>query len=124
MGKQNKQATKAPTTPATPVASATLTPTTAPAATQATNPALAQAYTLGKAYNVRPNTAADNAATWALLTACVQANGGTATRAQLQAAAATRNHVNMVGYCIRRQWLVPATVVPATSAPVANATAS
>lgn len=82
-----------------------------------TNALLAQPYTVGKPYNVRPNTAADNAATWALIAATLQANGGAATRAQLQAAVLPRNHVSMVGYAIRRGWLVPAT--PSTTpAPV------
>ena len=88
-------------------------PTTTAAAPQApvvvptTNPLLAQAYSAGKPYNVRPNTAADNSATWALLQGVLKAGGGTATRAELQAAALQRNHVSFVGYAIRRGWLVP-----------------
>ena len=83
--------------------------TPAPAATAApANSLLAQAYTLGKPYNVRPNTAQNNAASWQALQACIAANGGTATRAQLLAAMQPLNHAPMVGYAIRRGWLAPA----------------
>jgi hypothetical protein len=86
--------------------------TTAPAATQAaaqpTNPLLQQVFTLGKPYNVRPNTAQNNAASWAAITAALQANGGKATRAELLAAMQPLNHAPMVGYAIRRGWLAPA----------------
>lgn len=90
--------------PKTPATQAATTPATVPA----TNNLLAQPYKLGKPYNVRPNTAQDNAASWQLITACIAANGGTATRAQLLAAMAPRNHAPMVGYAIRRGWLTPA----------------
>jgi hypothetical protein len=71
-------------------------------------------YKLGKAYNVRPNTAQDNARSWQAIQQCIAANGGQATRAQLHAAVQQFNHVPMVGYAIRRQWLTVAT--PSTQA--------
>jgi hypothetical protein len=94
------------------MAKATNTPK-APATTQAAGPSttnnlLQQVYTLGKPYNVRPNTAQNNAASWQAITAALQANGGTATRAQLLAAMQPLNHAPMVGYAIRRGWLAPA----------------
>lgn len=114
MSKRNRTTTPAApaATPAAPVA----TPAAAPAPT--TNALLAQAYGLGKAYNVRPNTAQDNALSWQLLTQCIQSNGGSATRQQLEQAVADRNHKPMVGYAIRRGWLAP--VAPTTPAPSAQ----
>lgn len=87
----------------------------APQAAPATNPILAQAYTLdgAKAYNVRPNTAQDNAASWELIKACIAKNNGSATRAQLLEAVKDRNHAPMIGYCIRRGWIVPVPAAPA-----------
>lgn len=91
-----------------------------------TNPLLAQVFTLqgAKAYNVRPNTGQDNARSWQAIQQCIQANGGQATRAQLNAAVAPFNHLPMVGYCIRRGWVVPVQAQPAaaptTPAPAAQ----
>lgn len=96
-------------TPTTNAAGPAVAPTAPPAAVPAAlNPLLAQQLQNGKAYNVRPNTASDNAATWALLQGALTAAGGKLTRAELQAVAQQRNHVNFVGYAIRRGWLVPA----------------
>ena len=94
--------------------------TPAPAVQAATtNPLLAQVFTLAgaKAYNVRPSTAQDNARSWQAIQQCIQANGGQATRAQLNAAVAPFNHTPMVGYCIRRGWVVPVAATPAPSTP-------
>lgn len=89
--------------------------TTAPAAPAAAAPQgtvnalLAQPLKVGKAYNVRPNTAQDNAATWQAICAALQAApGNTLTRQQLHEVAAQRNHVPFVGYCMRRGYLVNA----------------
>lgn len=82
----------------------------------AANPITNTLYTLqgAKAYNVRPNTAQNNAATWEAITAAFAANGGQLTHAQLLAAVAPFNHAPMVGYCIRRGWVAPvATTAPA-----------
>lgn len=73
-----------------------------------TNPALQVVYKAGKPYNVRPGTAQDNARSWQAVQACLTANGGQATRAQLHACVAQYNHVPFVGYAIRRGWLAPA----------------
>lgn len=117
MSKRNK--TRTTTTPAAlqaPAADEQAVPTTTAAPAQApapvvvaptTNPLLAQAFKAGKPYNVRPNTAADNSATWELVKATLAANEGTATRAALQDAVKARNHVSFIGYAIRRGWLVP-----------------
>jgi hypothetical protein len=117
MGKRNRT-TNTPAAPAAAPTTTVVAPTTAVAApvanatvanTTASNPQLAQLLTVGKAYNVRPNTAANNAATWQLLVSTLQANGGQATFAQLQAVAqAQRNHASFVGYVVRRGYLVPA----------------
>ena len=63
-------------------------------------------YTAGKPYNVRPNTARNNAAVWQAIQAALAANGGTATMAQLTAACQPHNNTPFVGYCLRRGWLV------------------
>jgi hypothetical protein len=93
-------------------------PQAAPAPTPvvAANPITNTLYTLqgAKAYNVRPNTAQNNAQSWQAIQACIQANGGQATHAQLLAAVSPFNHAPMVGYCIRRGWVAPvATTAPA-----------
>lgn len=121
MAKHNRKAKATPTTteqvaPTTPAPLATTpttvvapaAPSTTPAATQASNPILAKRYKAGKPYNVRPNSSRDNAATWDLITKALAANEGVATRAQLQEAVKERNHVDMVGYAIRRGWLAEA----------------
>ena len=94
--------TKAPKAPAAPAAPA------APVAPSTSNALLAAVYKVGKPYNVRPNTAQNNAASWQVLLNTITANGGSATRAQLVAALAPLNHAPMVGYAIRRGWLAPA----------------
>jgi len=62
-------------------------------------------YTLGKPYNVRPNTQRDNAAAWQLVQGALAAHGGQATLAQLQEALAAHNNTPFAMYCVRRGWL-------------------
>lgn len=106
-----------PAAPAAPPAA----PAAPPANAAPTNSALTVVYAAGKAYNVRPGTAQDNSRSWQAIQACLQANGGTATRAQLHAAVSQYNHVPFVGYCIRRAWLVPQAATPAPQAQPAPA---
>lgn len=114
MGKRNRTTTQpaapaATTTAVVAPATAVATPVANATVANTTNPQLAQLLVVGKAYNVRPNTAANNAATWQLLVSTLQANGGTATFAALQQVAqAQRNHASFVGYVVRRGYLVPA----------------
>lgn len=118
---QTKPAAPAPSTTTAPVQAPApaATTTAAPAQALATNPLLAQIFTLAgaKAYNVRPNTAQDNARSWQAIQDCIKQNGGQATRAQLLEAVKPFNHGPMVGYCIRRAWVVevPKVVAPAPS---------
>lgn len=99
--------------PAAPAQAAPTTPAAAPSAAP-TNAALQVVYKAGKPYNVRPGTAQDNSRSWAAVQAVLQANGGQATRAEIQAAVAQFNHAPFVGYAIRRGWLAPA--APTTTA--------
>jgi hypothetical protein len=106
MAKNKPQAPQAPAQGTQAPAAPAQAPAT-PANATPVNSALAVVYKAGKVYNVRPGTAQANDRTWQALQAVLQANGGQATRAQLQAAAAPYNHVPFVGYCIRRGWLAP-----------------
>jgi hypothetical protein len=63
-------------------------------------------FTLGKPYHVRPATAYDNAASWALIQKALAT--GPQTQAQLLELVAPRNHKTFVGYAIRRGWLAVA----------------
>lgn len=104
MGKGKQQATQAAP------AATQATQTQAPAATTAApvNTALSVVYAVGKAYNVRPGTAQDNARSWAAIQGVLQAKGGQATRADLVAAVTPFNHAPFVQYAIRRGYLVVA----------------
>lgn len=82
--------------------------TSAPVSAAPTNAALQVVYKAGKPYNVRPDTAQDNARTWDALSAKLSASGGQCTRADLVAVAQQFNHAPFVGYAIRRGWLAPA----------------
>lgn len=87
------------------VASTTTGATQAPA-TQA-NPQ-SQLLQLGKPYNVRSGTAYNNHASWQVVVAYLQQNGGQVTLAALQQhLQATRNHYGFAGYCLRRGYLAP-----------------
>lgn len=115
--KHTAQQSATPTQPA-PAAPQAAQPAT-PAATSAApvNSALAVLLQAGKPYNVRTGTAQANDRSWQAIQAVLAANGGQATREQVQAAVAPYNHVPFVGYCIRRGWLVPV-----ANATVANTT--
>lgn len=117
VGKQRKvnamaKPNRTTTAPAAPQATTT-TPATAPSAAP-TNAALAVVYKVGKAYNVRPGTAQDNARSWAAVQAVLAEKGGAATRGDIVTAVQQFNHAPFVGYAIRRGWLVPA--APSTTA--------
>lgn len=89
------KAPKAPTAPPPPAANT--------ATQQAQYLALTQA---GAKYSPRTTTLQGNAASWATVTAFLQANGGKVTLAALQAhLAQAHNHANFAKYTIRRGWL-------------------
>lgn len=121
MGKQgNKQGNKGTQAPAQ-ATQGTENTQAPPAATQApvsaapVNAALAVVYKAGKPYNVRQGTAQANDRSWQAIQAVLAAQGGQATRAEIQAAVAQYNHGPFVGYCIRRGWLAPVVAAPATT---------
>ena len=60
---------------------------------------------VGAKYNPNSSTAQDNAASWAAIKDLVGTKG--ATYGDLQKALKEKyNHAPMVGYCVRRGWLV------------------
>lgn len=111
MAKPNKP-NQTPAQTAQQPAAATQAPP-APQGAAPVNAANAVVYAAGKAYNVRPGTAQDNARSWDAIQAVLKEKGGQATRADLVAAVTPFNHIPFVGYAIRRGYLVPATTVAA-----------
>jgi len=96
-------ATQIATTTPTKAAPTKAAPTkAAPTTVAPTTPAV---YKLGKPYNVRPNTAMDNAATWQLVQQAVAQAGGTISQPALVEVLKTRNHAGMLPYALRRGWL-------------------
>lgn len=103
MAKPNKTHTQAPAQPTT----GTQVPAAPATGAAPTNAALQVVYKAGKPYNVRNGTAQDNSRSWQAIQAVLQAQGGQASRAEIQQAVAPYNHVPFVGYAIRRGWLAP-----------------
>jgi len=96
-------------TPLPTVAAAAATTTVAPVAPTAyTHPSQLVVGFGPKPANVRAGTAQNNVASWALVVAYLQANGGTCTVGALAAhLAAARNHASFAAYAVRNGWLAP-----------------